>query len=388
MFARNVLIADHDDATLERAGSELAAHRCEVFLASSSAGMLDIAAATPCDTAFIDAGLSDGGGLEAARTLAAVSPETLITITGSGQFFDEHAAELADAGFDFQLRPLLLERLLVTIQRNELITRLRRENQMLKSQWEDDRGLDDFISRSPQMIEALRQAATAAETSQSIIITGPRGTEKEIIALYIHRCSSRADKLFVRHECGRPTPALEELDLFGHGSTCPIGRIALARGGTLFLDNITSLSPAAQTRLLRVIDESETDVHVICSSAAEVDAFATSAIRSDLLYRLTQLSITIPALAERRMDILPLANRFLARFALQQGKLIRGISPEATRLLLAYDWPGNIQELKDTIRMAVAVARHQFLAPADFARGPYRLVPNPISPAIPETTSC
>ncbi len=384
MIARRVLVADGDYAVLDKVGGQLAAHDCEVFLASSVEEMLDVAAANCCDAAFVDLGLSGRDGLEAAKTLTAISPDTLITMIGESADLTEHFAELAAARFTALRKPITGDAVLLVIERAAEIHRLRRENRMLQNQWEEDQGLDDFVSRSPQMIEALRQAATAAETAEPVILHGAPGTEKEIFALYIHRCSARADNLFVRFECGRMTGRLEEIELFGHERTGECGgRIELADGGTLFLDNVGRLSAACQARLLRLVEEGEVrhdrgaacgrhqcaGVRIICASVQDCrDAPGVQPFRQDLLYRLSGLSIAIPPLSARRMDILPLANRFLCRFSAEAGKPIRRISDEAAGRLLEYDWPGNVEELKHVIRCAATGARHDLLSPEDLPR--------------------
>jgi len=256
------------------------------------------------------------------------------------------------------------------------------------------------------MVDTLRQAATVADAAEPLLICGPPGSETELVARYIHRCGHRAESAFVRFECGRTNPATEEVELFGReyhgpngGTWLGSGRLELANGGTLFLENITALSPNCQAKLLRFIEEGyflcsgadrndatpehevaglsprRANVRIICASRYSAHELAPfEAFRDDLLYRLHSLSVVIPPLAQRPEDIIPLAERFLHRFAVEASKGIYGISEEARALIEKYDWPGNVAELKGSMRSAVASAQHKTLLPEDLLHGPSRSI--------------
>ena len=384
-MSSRIIIALESLTETEELKSKLDACGNEAVAAHSIQHLLELSTTKGCDVAFIDMNAGGGDGLDAARTLRNITPDAAIILVGEPNQINSPFGEFISLGFDFVQQPLSCEQALIVLERAKEIIRLKNENRLLESQWEDDEGLDDFISRSPRMIEALRQAATAAETLDPVLIYGPPGSEKEIVAFYIHRCSYRAEHLFVRYRCGRLGEASEIVELFGCGGvqTADGGRARLAAGGTLLLDNVCELRPASQARLLRFIEDGcainvsaqarNNSVRIICTTAGDLHArMRKNIFRPDLFYRLNTLPITIPPLNERPEDIVPLAQCFIQRFACEAGKDVRGMHEKAAALLQAYDWPGNVEELKYLVRSAIAAAQHSKLMPEDLLRGPAR----------------
>ena len=404
MTIERILVADESCEALEKLASQLTAHGYDVFLDSNSEELLQITATDTCDMAIININLSGGEGLESAQSVATRSPDLFIAVMGDPDSLNSHSHELLAAKFTTLQDPVTTGQLLLAVQQAAEVQRLREENQMLRAQWEETEGPEDFVAHSPRMVDTLRQAATVADAAEPVLICGPPGSETELVARYIHRCGHRADNVFVRFECGRSHPAAEEVELFGReyhgpngGTWLGSGRLELANGGTLFLENITALSPNCQAKLLRFIEEGcflcsgadrndvpfepeaaglsprRADVRIICSSIySPQEAGRLEAFRDDLLYRLHSLSVVIPPLAERPEDIIPLAERFLHRSAVETSKGIYGISEEARRLIEGYNWPGNVEELKGSLRAAVAAAQHKVLLPEDLLQGPSR----------------
>ncbi len=377
MNTSRVLLAVLPADEAGRVARELAYYGRDVSFANSGDEAVRIALAGACDAAFIDLAL-DGDGLDTARRIRAILPETLVTVLGSSQELDQRLPELLSSRCSCLQKPLTASQVLLALEQANELRRLRAENRMLHRQWEDDEAPDDLVSQSPLMIDMLRQAATIADAIEPVTIYGEPGTEKHIVALYIHRSGRRADGPFIRFTCGRHDPRAEEVALFGTGGgnreSC--GRIELAAGGTLFLDGVQNLCRVCQARLLRLVEEPERTpapaARIICSLPADAELRPPTSLRKDLIYRLNTFSITIPPLAERREDILPLAERFLRRFAREAFRHIQGISPAARQLLEEYTWPGNVVELRETIRCAVSRATGQVLAPEDLAEGPSR----------------
>ncbi|MFW6158717.1 MAG: sigma-54-dependent transcriptional regulator [Planctomycetota bacterium] len=400
-----IIVADTDYSVLDSLGGHLAAHGYEVFLATSGADVIELAAEQGCHLALVELDLPDVDGLAAAERLTASVADIAVTLMGAPDTVEQHADRLLGSEFSCLQKPISPAQALLAVERAARVKRLKDENRMLRRDWEEHEGPDDLVSQTPVMVDVLRQAATAAEDDSPVVICGPPGTEKDIVALYIHRCSQRADGPFIRFECGHNRPHSEEAELFGreyHGSNGAVwrgsGRLDLAAGGTLLLDRVEDLSPRCQAKLLRFIEEglftraetdqlgraaadhlrrgvpTRADVRIICAFSGDGDAARSDRLREDLLFRLNELSITIPPLAQRRKDIVPLARRLVERFGLELSKGVTGISPEAERLLEDYDWPGNLAELKDTIRTAVLGAQHTVLAPEDLLRGPSRRV--------------
>jgi len=226
------------------------------------------------------------------------------------------------------------------------------------------------------MVELLRMVADVAPTEATVLITGPPGTGKELIAHAIHANSARKGKPFVKVHVGALPEGLFERELFGHvkGAYTDAredrpGRFAVADGGTLFLDEIGTIGPAQQVKLLRVLQEGEfeplgsthtrkVDVRVVAATNADLKAeIAAGRFREDLYYRLNVVEIQMPALRERAEDILLLAERFLKNFATKNRKPVTGFDDDAKQALLDYEWPGNVRELENVIERAVILAR-------------------------------
>lgn len=397
MNIRRIIVADADSRAVEGVAGHLAEHGYEVFLAANAAELVQHALEYGCDLAIVELDLPDGNGLDAARRLTAEVPGIPVMLMGSAPTIERYADRILRAGLGYVQKPVGSLQALLAVRQAERARQLEDENRMLRSDWERDEGPEDLVFHSPLMVDVLRQAATAAETDAPVVVYGAPGTEKRIIALFIHRCSRRSDGPFVRFQCGQNSPCTEVAELFGRGHHSGSeavrsggGRLALACGGTLLLDGVERLSPRCQARLLRFLEEEPfTDAEPSRSWSAQpispghrpvriIGSFSGEArpqeLREDLFYRLSGLSITIPALGQRREDIVPLAHRLTERFADDLSKGVRGISPEAERLLESYDWPGNLAELKDTLRTAVLGARHAVLLPEDFLRGPSRVV--------------
>lgn len=395
MHHRRVLIADPDFRSLDELATELTARDCEAYFATSEEELASLAGTRAWDAVVVDLALPDLDGLLAAHAIARRFPEIPIVLTGTPEALAKRADDVLASGFRALEKPVNAVQLACAIEQATEVNRLKNENRMLREQWEEREPPDDVASRDPQMVDALRQAATAAETSAPVAICGPPGTERDVVALYVHRCSARARSPFVRFECGHDIVAFEEAQLFGRASRDAGGaeqrttsRVAMADGGTLFLDNIEELSPRCQAKLLRFIEEGQflpagegdgrqppvrADVRILSGHVHNSGTLRPDArLRRDLLYRLNALCISIPPLCERPGDILPLARRFVRRFAIETSKATHGVDPEAQRLLVEYDWPGNVDELRDCIRSAVTGAKRDVLLPEDLLRGPCR----------------
>src|SRR6202042_3196759 len=246
-------------------------------------------------------------------------------------------------------------------------------------------GFADIITKSPNMHAVLHMAEKAAASNIPVLIGGESGVGKELVARAIHGSGERRSKPFVAVNCGAMPENLVESILFGHekgsftGATeRHIDKFVEASGGTLFLDEVGELPPAAQIKLLRAIQEGEVEpvggrkpikVDVRIVSATNRDLIAdvkAGRFREDLFYRLHVFPITVPPLRERPADIPPLARHFLARFAAEEGKRIRLITPEALRVLMTFRWPGNIRQLENAVFRAVVLAESDEVGLGEF----------------------
>jgi DNA-binding NtrC family response regulator len=232
----------------------------------------------------------------------------------------------------------------------------------------------------------LSLARKVAATSTTVLITGESGSGKDHLARLIHELSPRRDAPYLKIDCASLPPDLVESELFGHEKGAftgaderKLGRLELARGGTIVLDEVAALAPAMQSKLLRVLEErsferlggAETlriDARLLALTNAELERLvAAGRFREDLYFRLNVLTIAVPALRQRPADILPLAGEILARLSAVHGRPGVGLSPSVERLFAAYSWPGNIREMKNALERALIFSKEAVLHPDDFS---------------------
>jgi two-component system, NtrC family, response regulator HydG len=245
----------------------------------------------------------------------------------------------------------------------------------LKSALHERYGEDRIIGQAPAIRRAIELALSVADTQTSVLIQGESGTGKELLANLIHFNSGREDKPYIKLNCGAIPETLLESELFGHekGAFTDArarrqGRFEEAHGGTLFLDEVGEMSPTAQVRLLRVLQDGEftrvggndvlkSDVRILAASNVDLErAVEENRFRRDLFYRLSVFPISLPSMRERREDIHPLVIHFLEYYKQRTGRFVSGISKQALRALISYDWPGNVRELENAIERAVIIA--------------------------------
>jgi PAS domain S-box-containing protein len=261
-----------------------------------------------------------------------------------------------------------------------LIEELRRE---IDSRHE----LGDIVGKHPRLAEVLDILPTVAQSDATVLIEGPSGSGKGLLASAIHNLSPRREARFIKVSCAALPETLLESELFGYVKGAftdarrdRLGRIALAQGGTIFLDEIGDVSPAMQVKLLRVVQDHEyeplgssetvtADVRFVAATNRELRALiADGRFREDLYYRLAVVRLRLPALHERREDIPLLVERFVARFAQRTGKPITGLSEEAMQVLLAHDYPGNVRELENAIEHAFVLCHGGEIRPEHLPR--------------------
>jgi PAS domain S-box-containing protein len=261
-----------------------------------------------------------------------------------------------------------------------LIEELRRE---IDSRHE----LGDIVGKHPRLAEVLDILPTVAQSDATVLIEGPSGSGKGLLASAIHNLSPRREGRFIKISCAALPETLLESELFGYvkGAFTDArrdrpGRIALAQGGTIFLDEIGDVSPAMQVKLLRVVQDHEyeplgssetvnADVRIVAATNRDLRALiADGRFREDLYYRLAVVRLRLPALRERREDVPLLLERFVARFAQRTGKPITGLSEEAMQVLLAHDYPGNVRELENAIEHAFVLCHGGEIRPEHLPR--------------------
>jgi two-component system nitrogen regulation response regulator NtrX len=315
------------------------------------------------DVVLLDVWLPGGSGLDLLAEIMSGAPETVV-IMMSGHATVENAVQATRLGaFDFLEKPIMLERLLVVL-RNATATRsLEAENRRLRPG-----GDGAIVGESPAIGRLLREIELAAPAAARVLIQGEHGTGKELVARALHAASPRRDRPFVAVNCSAIPEELFESELFGHergaftGATqARRGRFEEAHTGTLFLDEVGDLSPRAQTKLLRVLQEGEltrvggsrtvkVDVRVLSATNRDLEsAVRSQAFREDLYFRIAVIPIGVPPLRERAGDIPLLVGHFAERIARETGQRPRRFAPDAVELLQHYAFPGNVRELRNLV---------------------------------------
>lgn len=300
----------------------------------------------------------------------------VVVVTGYGTVRDAVAAIKRGAS-DFVAKPFQIDELLHALNGALEQRRLRRENAYLRAELEARHRFDGIIGKSRPMARLRHLLETISAASSTILITGETGTGKEVVARAIHHNSGRRDQQFVALHCGAIPDSLLEAELFGHVRGAftgaignRIGRMEQAHRGTLFLDEVGTMSLGVQAKLLRVLQEREfervgdtatikVDVRVMAATNGDLRQMVEDGeFREDLFYRLNVIPVHVPALRERRDDIPLLVQFFISKFASRSrsgGQPATTVSQEAMRRLMAYHWPGNVRQLENAIERAVAM---------------------------------
>jgi two-component system nitrogen regulation response regulator NtrX len=377
----HILVVDDEPAIQSALRGVLEDEGYRVTTAGSGEAALRLVVEDAPDVVFLDIWMPKKDGLDTLADLKRVRPEApVIVISGHGTI--ETAVKATRLGaYDFIEKPLSLEKTLVTVTRALEHTRLERENVALRARLD----LRSEIIGESDVVRALReQIATAAPTSGRVLIHGENGSGKELVARAIHALSARREQPFVEVNCAAIPEELIESELFGHEKGAFTGAVARRRGkfetadgGTLFLDEIGDMSLKTQAKVLRALEEQvvervggreplKVDVRVIAASNRNLETLiAQGQFRDDLFYRLAVIPIEVPPLRARRDDIPLLVDHFLALFCVENGKRVKAVSGEALAYFLAYDWPGNIRELRNMVERLVIMTPGETIGPDD-----------------------
>jgi len=385
MSTGSILVVDDETKILNALGSALKGEGHEVVATSSPRDAQKLLAQRLFDVLIVDNLMPELTGLDLIRELVASAgpgdrPQILM-MTAHATI--ESAIEAMKLGaLDYLQKPFEIDELLVVVSRALDHQRLSTEHRYLISERDDEFNHYGIVGRSRRMQEVINTSQVVARTRSTVLITGETGTGKEMVARAIHFHSAQKEMPLIKVNCAAIPETLLESELFGHvrgaftgAITSKKGKFALADGGTIFLDEIGTMSPTLQAKLLRVLQEREfeplgsersqkVDLRVIAATNRDLrQMVADGRFQEDLYYRLNVIPIHIPALRERREDIPVLVEHFIAKHSKRAGKRIDGLAPGVLEALQSADWPGNVRELENTVERAVVLSPTPIVSP-------------------------
>jgi len=373
---KHLLIVDDEGALRSAIAERLADHGFAVEEAASGEDALARLAEFAFDILITDLRLPGIGGREVLDAALERYPDIIaIVITGYGTVKDAVQAIKGGAA-DFVTKPFQFDALLHVVESALEQRRLKSENAYLRSQLEERYRLDGLVGRSQVMRDLFALLEMVAASASTVLITGETGTGKELAARAIHHNGARRGNRFVALNCSAIPETLLEAELFGHARGAFTGAVGARQGkleqahkGTLFLDEVGTMSPALQAKLLRVLQQREferlgdshtvkIDVRVIAATHSDLAKMvADGTFREDLFYRLNVLPVQLPPLRDRREDIPLLVQHFIQQLASDAGRGPMTVSQEAMRRLMSYRWPGNVRQLENAVERAIAFSQ-------------------------------
>jgi DNA-binding NtrC family response regulator len=326
----------------------------------------------PVDCVLTDVTMPGIDGYELQRAVRTNWPSVPVVIMTAYGTIPQAVQAIRDGAFEYITKPFDLDSV------KKVIRAAIKANEAGAGPKPSGKPSKRFIAESPSMREVLATIEQVADSRATILVTGESGTGKEVVARLIHDLSTRASAPYVALSCAALPETLLESELFGYvkgaftgADTDKPGRFETAQGGTLFLDEIGDIPAATQVKLLRVLQEREIerlgstrptpiDVRLVTATNRDLgEAVEDGSFRLDLLYRLQVVEILLPPLRDRKEDVMPLAEHFLARFSAENGRRLTRVSDGALTALLAYAWPGNVRELENTMERAVVLAARE-----------------------------
>ena len=379
-----ILVVDDEESIRMMLRAVLEEEGYEIIEAADGPEAVKAVEQNPLDLILLDIRMTTMDGIETLTEIRKISPFVPVLMMTAYATVKTAVEALKAGAFEYLAKPLDIEELKILVQKALEYYRLREENLTLKERLGSRFDFSRIIGKGRKMKELFDFLAQVAPSEATVLILGESGTGKELVANAIHHNSPRTQQPFVKVACAALPETLLESELFGHEKGAFTGAIARREGrfqaahrGTIFLDEVGEMSPAIQTKLLRVLQEREfepvgssrtakVDVRVIAATNKDLGKeIKEGRFREDLFYRLNVIPIHLPPVRERKEDIPALANHFLSLYREKNKKEIKEISPKALDLLIRHDWPGNIRELENCLERAVIVARGELLAPAD-----------------------
>ena len=369
-----ILIVDDEEVLRDVLDAVLRREGFDVVLAASGEEALNVLDGEDIDLVILDIMLPGISGIDTLRAIRIATPQLPVIIITAFSSIDGAIEAMKHGAFHYIPKPFKNEEVVITVNKALEQRRLTRENERLKAELSEKFSFSNIIGKSETMRKVFDLIRLAAPSRSNILVQGESGTGKELVAKAIHHASPRARNAFVTVNSGSLPPELLESSLFGHMKGSFTGAIATKRGlfevadgGSIFLDEIGNINLETQAKLLRVIQEKEfmrlgsvetlkVDVRIIAATNADLTIrMRENSFREDLFYRLNVITINLPPLRRRREDIPLLISHFLDKYAEENKRKVREVTPEAMRLLMDHTWPGNVRELENAIERAVVL---------------------------------
>ena len=383
-MAATLLVADDDPVARDLLVEVLAREGYGVRTAAGGEECLRLAESEPFDLALVDLRMPDLDGLQVLKQLGVLQPGLPVVILTAFAAVDTAIQAIHSGAIDYLSKPFRMEEIAIVVRRTLETRRLAEDNTHYRQELQEKYRPEHLIGQSPAMVDVYKLIARVATLDSTVLIQGETGTGKELVARAIHYASARKGHPFVTVDCAAVPESLFESELFGHergaftgALTARRGLLETAQGGTCLLDEVGELSAALQAKLLRTLQERvirrvggnellPVNVRILVATNRDLKKrVAEGAFREDLYYRLSTVTITVPALRERPSDIRPLAQHFLDKHMQATAKRIKGFAREALTVLSEYAWPGNVRELEHAIEHAVALCSSEVIGPDD-----------------------
>jgi two-component system response regulator HydG len=383
-----ILIADDHDSLRRGLAQALAEAGHEIEEAPNGNAAIEKLHEGFFDVVVSDLKMGGSTGLDVLKTTKTLHPSAAVILMTAFGSVSTAVEAMKNGAFDYVQKPFEIEEMEIKIEKALDMRRMQHQIDYLRHAQGDIYDFDRIIGSSGALEKVLGVVRKVAKANTTVLVRGETGTGKELIAGAVHHNSHRAARTFIKVNCAALQENLLESELFGHEKGAftgadkqRIGRFEQADGGTLFLDEIGDMSANTQAKILRVLQEHEferlggtrtlkVDVRLIAATNRDLPAMvAAGTFREDLYYRLNVVTIDMPPLRERKEDIQALAGFFIRRFAGELKKKVEGLEPEALKLLMRYNWPGNIRELENAIERAMLLADGHHIAVDDLRLG-------------------
>ncbi|MGD9948774.1 MAG: sigma-54-dependent transcriptional regulator [Desulfobulbus sp.] len=382
-----ILIVD-DDRLLQNALNNILGEQYHTLIAGSGEEALELLEHNPVDLLLLDIHLPGMDGMETLQAIKAREQGLLVIMMTAHEELQTVINSMRQGAYDYLVKPLEMEMLELVVAKALETVWLKKEVEKLRQGYLSQFHIEEVVTESEEIQAVFEFAAKVAKSDDTtVLIEGQSGVGKEVVARTIHHRSRRFDKPFIGINCGAINKELLESELFGYGKGAftgglpegKQGKIELADGGTLLLDEIGELLPEAQVKLLRFLEEREfypvgdsrkikVDVRIIAATNKRLETLAQAGtFREDLYYRLNVAKVTVPPLVQRRADIIPLALVFMHKFNQKFGKNFRRIDLQARNMLVEHSWRGNIRELKNAVERVVLMEDGETILPEHLA---------------------